>query len=442
MATLPKSPAARSARAPRRSRALSPAQLAALPDDALLEQVQRQTFRFFWEGGHPVSGLTPDRLTTREVPADDRVAIGGTGFGLMCIIVAVERGWITRAAAVTRVSAMLELLTRAPIYHGAYPHFLNGRTGATIAFFRKDDAADLVETSFLCMGLLCARQYFDADQPAEAQLRGRANGLWEEVEWSWFTRDQRRVLYWHWSPNNGWAMDHEIRGWNECLIAYVLAAAAPRYGVDPPVYHHGFAAGRDFLNGKPYYNIKLPLGIPYGGPLFFAHYSFCGLDPHGLKDSYADYWQQNLAQVRINHAHCTTNPNGHLGYSAECWGLTASDDPDGYAVHDPTNDNGTISPTAALSSLPYTPHESLAAMRHFLRRYGNKVWGRSGFVDAFCERRGWFADTFLAIDQGPIIIMIENHRSGLLWRLFMSIPEIQNSLRKLGFSSPRISAHR
>ena len=442
MPTLPKPAATRSARAPRRARAQSPAELAALPDDELLEQVQRQTFRFFWEGGHPVSGLTADRRTTRDVPVDDRAAVGGTGFGLMCIIVAVERGWITRAQAVTRIGTMLEVLTRAPCYHGALPHFLNGSTGATIPFFRKDDAADLVETSFLCMGLLCARQYFDAPTAAEAQLRGRANGLWEDVEWSWFTQDQRRVLYWHWSPNNGWAMDHEIRGWNECLITYVLAGAAPRYPVAPLVYHRGFAGGRDFRNGNSYYHIKLPLGAPFGGPLFFAHYSFCGLDPHGLKDAYADYWQQNLAQVRINHAHCTANPHGHLGYSAECWGLTASDDPDGYAVHDPANDNGTISPTAALSSLPYTPHESLAAMRHFLRRYGNKVWGRYGFVDAFSERRGWYADTFLAIDQGPIIIMIENHRSGLLWRLFMSIPEIQNSLRKLGFSSPRLSAQR
>jgi len=431
MPSVPKPPATK------RPRTLSPAKLAALPDDELLEQVQRQTFRFFWEGGHPVSGLTPDRHTTRAGPLNHKVAVGGTGFGLMCIIVAVERGWITRTAALTRISAMLDVLTRAPCYHGAFPHFLDGRTGATIPFWRKDDAADLVETSFLCMGLLCARQYFNADQPAEAQLRGRVTFLWEEVEWNWFTQDQRRVLYWHWSPNNGWAMDHEIRGWNECLITYVLAAAAPRHGVDPLVYHRGFAAGRDFLNGKSYYDIKLPLGAPFGGPLFLSHYSFCGLDPRGLKDAYADYWQQNLAHARINHAHCTANPHGHAGYSTECWGLTASDDPDGYAVHDPVNDNGTLSPTAALSSLPYTPVESLAAIRHFLRRYGSKVWGRYGFVDAFSERRDWFADTFLAIDQGPIIIMIENQRSGLLWRLFMAIPEIQNGLRKLGFSSPR-----
>jgi hypothetical protein len=439
---VPKPPAARSARTPRRAgkhRALSPAQLAALPDEDLLEQVQRQTFRFFWEGGHPISGLTLDRRGTPEAPNDDKTAIGGTGFGLMSIIVAVERGWVTREAAVTRINAMLDVLTRAPCYHGALSHFLNGATGATIPFYRKDDAADLVETSFLCMGLLCARQYFDADKPTEAHLRGRANGLWEDVEWNWFTQE-RKLLYWHWSPNNGWAMDLEIRGWNECLITYVLAAGAPRYAVEPLAYHRGFAGGREFLNGKPYYDINLPLGMPYGGPLFFSHYSFCGIDPHGLKDRYADYWQQNLAHARINHAHCSANPHGHLGYGTECWGLTASDDPDGYAVHEPANDNGTISPTAALSSLPYTPHESLAAIRHFLRRYGNKVWGRYGFVDAFCERRNWYAETFLAIDQGPIVIMMENHRSGLLWKLFMAIPEVQTGLRRLGFTSPRLRA--
>jgi len=416
-----------------------PAALATLPDDELLEQVQRQTFRFFWEGAHPVSGLAPDRRTRAVQPVDDLAAIGGTGFGVMALIVAVERGWVTREAALTRLAAMLDLLTRATCYHGAFPHFLDGRTGATIPFGRKDDGGDLVETSFLCMGLLCARQYFDRDTPGERALRGRITWVWEEVEWDWFTQGGRPLLYWHWSPNNGWAMDHEIHGWNECLITYVLAVAAPRYGVDPLVYHRGFAAGRDFLNGKAYYDIPLPLGMPYGGPLFFAHYSFLGLDPRGLADGYADYWEQNCRHVRINHAHCAVNPRGFAGYGPECWGLTASDDPDGYAAHDPANDNGTIAPTAALSSFPYAPREAMAALRHFLAHHGEKVWGRFGFVDAFCEQRGWYADTFLAIDQGPIIVMMENHRTGLLWRLFMAVPEVRAALRRLGLRSPHLA---
>jgi len=416
----------------------SPASMAALPDEALLDAVQRQTFRFFWEGSHPLSGLAPDRRTTREEPVDDLVAIGGSGFGVMALIVAVERGWVTREAAVERLQRMLELLMRATCYHGAFPHFMNGRTGATIPFYRKDDGGDLVETSFLCMGLLCARQYFQRDTPGENFVRDKITVLWGEVEWDWYTQGGRKLLYWHWSPNNGWVMDHEIHGWNECLITYVLAAAAPRHAVDPVVYHRGFAAGRDFLNGKPYYGIELPLGMPYGGPLFFAHYSFCGLDPRGLKDRYADYWDLNQRHVRINQAHCVANPGRYKGYSESCWGLTASDDPAGYSAHAPDNDNGTISPTAALSSLPYAPPEVMQALRHFLTHHGEKAWGRYGFVDAFCEQQGWYADTYLAIDQGPIVVMMENHRSGLLWKLFMSVPEVRLGLRRLGFSSPHL----
>jgi len=418
---------------------LSPKALAELPDEALIEAIQRQTFRFFWEASHPRSGLAPDRCKTSGATPDDGVmAIGGTGFGAMALIVAAERGWITRRQAVERLGATLDLLGRATCYHGAYPHFIDGRSGATIPFGRKDDGGDIVETALLFQGLLCARQYFDRDDPAERSIRSRVDWLWGDVEWNWYTQGGRKLLYWHWSPNNGWAMDHEIHGWNECLIAYVLAAAAPRYPVEPLVYHRGYATGHDFINGKRYYGIELPLGQPYGGPLFFAHYSFCGLDPRGLKDRYADYWELNLRHVRINHAHCVANPHGHKGYGPDCWGLTASDEKGGYSAHAPDNDNGTISPTAALASLPYAPREALAAARHFLRRHGAKVWGRYGFVDAFNEGQDWYADTYLAIDQGPIVVMMENHRSGLLWKLFMSVPEVQQGLRRLGFSSPHL----
>ena len=414
------------------------AALADLPDEALIEAVQRQTFRFFWEGAHPESGLAPDRRSTRDVPEDHRVTIGGSGFGVMALIVAVERGWVTREAAADRLVNMLGLLLRARCYHGTFPHFMNGSTGDTISFSRKDDGGDLVETSLLIMGLLCARQYFTRDNRAESFIRWNATVLWQEVEWNWFTQGERKVLYWHWSPYNGWAMDHEIHGWNECLISYVLAASSPRYSIDPIVYHRGFAAGRGFLNGKSYYGIDLPLGMPYGGPLFFTHYSFCGLDPRGLKDRYADYWDLNVRHVQINRAHCVANPHKHKGYGEFCWGLTASDDPEGYGAHAPDNDNGTISPTAALASLPYAPKEVMQTLRHFLTRHGERIWDRYGFVDAFCERAGWHADTFLAIDQGPIIVMMENHRTGLLWQLFMSVPEVQAGLRKLGFTSPHL----
>ena len=417
----------------------SAAQLAELPDEALLEALQRQTFRLFWEGAHPVSALSPDRRS-RLAPDTDLVAIGGSGFGIMALLVAVERGWVTRAAALERLERMLLVLTHARCYHGALPHFADGRTGEAIALInRKDDGADLVETSYLCMGLLCARQYFTADSPEERRLRARLTGFCEDVEWSWYTRGDRKVLYWHWSPNNGWAMDHEVRGWNECLVTYVLAAGAQRYPIDAATYHRGYAGGNAFFNGQHYYGIELPLGLPYGGPLFFAHYSFCGLDPRGLKDRYANYWEQNVRHVRINRAHCVANPHGHAGYGADCWGLTASDGPGGYAGHSPADDDGTIAPTAALASFPYTPRESMQVLRHFLRAHGAAIWDRFGFVDAFCEARNWVADTFLSIDQGPIILMVENYRTGLLWKLFMSAPEVQRGLRRLEFTSPHLA---
>ena len=415
-----------------------PAALAALPARRLLELVQRQTFEFFWKESHPLSGLAPDRRRRRAGPRDDLVAIGGSGFGILALLVAVSRGWVSRGAALERLTAMLAMLARAQRYHGVWPHFMNGRTGATIPFSANDDGADLVETSFLIMGLLCARAFFRGRESVEARARADITALWESVEWDWHTRNGRHVLYWHWSPNSGWSMNHEIRGWNECLVTYVLAAASPRHPIDPVVYHEGYASGPDFRNGGSYYGIELPLGMPYGGPLFFTHYSFCGLDPRGLSDRYADYWLQNLHHVRINHAHCRANPHAFKGYSAHCWGLTASDDPAGYDAHAPAHDNGTISPTAALSSFVYAPREAMAALRHFLRAHGKRIWGRYGFVDAFCEAQKWYADTYLAIDQGPIVVMTENYRTGLLWKLFMRTPEVQAGLRRLGFSSPHL----
>ena len=420
---------------PRRKKPVSepsPADLADLPDDRLLEELQKRTFRFFWEGAEPASGLARDRNLESGDAADNLVAVGGSGFGVMALVVAAARGWVPRTAATARLSRMLEALTRSARHHGVYPHFLDGVTGATIPFGPADDGGDLVETSFLMMGLLAARHFFGRAE--EADLRARITSLWEEVEWTWHVQPGQQVLTWHWSPSHGFQMNHAIRGWNECLITYVLAAASPRHAIAREIYDAGFCAGPDYRNGSSYGGIELPLGPDLGGPLFFAHYSFCGLDPHGLSDANADYWEQNVAHTRINRAHCIANPGGFAGYSAECWGLTASDDPSGYEAHAAGNDNGTISPTAALSSLPYAPDEAIAALRHFLRIYGDRIWGRYGFTDAFNPGRGWYADSFLAIDQGPIIVMIENYRSRLLWNLFMSVPEVRRGLARLGFA--------
>ncbi|MDF1585385.1 glucoamylase family protein [Marinimicrococcus flavescens] len=409
-------------------------------DEALLETVQRQTFRYFWEFGHPVSGLARDRHDPHDARGDDVCTIGGTGFAVMAIIVAAERGWITRAEALARLRTIAGFLAAADHYHGIFPHFMHGGTGRTIRFSRKDDGADIVETSLLIAGLLCARHYFDGDSAGERALRGIIQQLWLEAEWNWHTRGGRELLYWHWSPNHGWAMGHEIRGWNECLITYLLAAASPTFPVDPEVYHRGWANGREFVNGREFFGTRLPLGPDLGGPLFFAHYSFMGLDPRGLRDRYADYWEQNVRHTRINHDYCVANPRGFAGYGPDCWGLTASDDHAGYVAHAPNEDTGVISPTAAISSLPYLPEEAMRAMRHFHGPLGERIWRDYGFTDGFSVGHDWYARTHLAIDQGPIVVMIENFRSGLMWRLFMQAPEIHEGLRRLGFQSPHLVA--
>jgi hypothetical protein len=403
--------------------------MTSLSDDALLDRVQRQTLRYFWDFGHPASGMARER--SNPVPGydfRDTVTTGGSGFGIMAMIAGAARGFLPRDEVRKRVARMVDFLARAKRHHGVLPHFLHGASGTTIPFSPQDDGGDLVETAFLIAGLLCARQYFSDDARLDADI----DRLWHAVEWDWHTRGDS-VLYWHWSPRHDWAMNHAIRGWNECLIAYVLAAASPTQPIAPEVYHRGWTDSPTFRNGKTYDGITLPLGPPQGGPLFFAHYSFLGLDPRGLSDRYADYWAQNRAHALINRAHCIANPHKFAGYGANCWGLTACDGDRGYNAFAPDNDHGVIAPTAALASMPYTPAESMAALRHFYEDMGERLWRDRGFADAFNDSAGWVADSHLAIDQGPIVVMIENHRSSLLWQLFMSCPEIGAGLRRLGF---------
>jgi hypothetical protein len=411
-----------------------------LSDTALLELVQKQTFKYFWNFAHPVSGMARERSNVAYDYGSEVVTTGGTGFGIMAMIVAADRKWVSRDSIVGRLIKMVKFLAKANAYHGVFPHWLDGETGKTIPFSRKDDGGDLVETSFLFEGLLCVRQYFTNNTDKETELRNRITWLWNDVEWNWHTRGGLDLLYWHWSPNNDWSMNFELRGWNETLITYVLAASSPKYSINTSVYHKCWAESNHFENGREYYGIKLPLGFNFGGPLFFAHYSFLGLNPHGLKDEYADYWEQNLNHTLINYKHCVLNPKHYKGYGENCWGLTASDTYNGYNAHSPDNDLGTISPTAALSSFPYTPEYSMKALKHFYYDLGDKIWGEYGFVDAFNETQNWYAKSYLAIDQGPIVAMIENYRTGLLWKLFMSCPEVQNGLKKLGFETPYLSS--
>jgi hypothetical protein len=401
-------------------------------DSMLLDAVQKQTFRYFWDFADPVSGMARERSNVSFGYGNEVSTIGGTGFGVMSIIVAADRKWISRDTAAGRILRLLNFLKNADRYHGMFPHWMNGATGKTIPFGEEDDGADIVETSYLFQGLFCARQYFNKEDSREKEIRLIINKLWREAEWSWFTQG-KNVLYWHWSPKYGWKMNFAIHGFNECLITYVMAASSTHHPISAKVYHEGWASGENFVNGKKYFGYALTLGFDQGGPLFFSQYSFLGLDPRKLKDKYADYWMQNTNHTLINYTHCVVNPGMYKGYGKDCWGLTAGDAWNGYNAFSPTNDDGTITPTAALSAFPYTPEKSMKALKYFYFNLGDKIWSEYGFTDGFNQSKNWYAESHLAIDQGPIIVMIENYRSGLMWKLFMSCPEVQYGLRKLGF---------
>lgn len=416
---------------------------ATLTDDSLMTLVQYRTFQYFWDGAEPTSGAARERFHSDDVyPQNDKhvVTSGGTGFGVMAILVGIERKFITREEGFQRLNKLVDWLAKADRFHGAWPHWMNGETGEVKAFSLKDDGGDLVETAFLAQGLLCVREYFKGGNEQEKALAEKIDKLWKEIEWDWYRRDGQNVLYWHWSPKNEWAMNFAVTGYNECLIMYVLAAASPTHGIPAEVYHEGWARGGEMKNDPSHeqYGYHLTLSHngaqQYGGPLFWSHYSYLGLDPRYLKDQYADYWEHNKNHTLINRRYCIENPNQFEGYGENCWGLTSSYSIKGYAGHSPAHDLGVISPTAALSSFPYAPDESMKVLKYLYYDLGEKVWGEYGFYDAFSEEYNWFTPRYLAIDQGPIVVMMENHRSGLLWGLFMSAPEISPALEKLGFA--------
>jgi hypothetical protein len=414
-----------------------------ITDDSLLTLVEYRTFQYFWDGAEPNSGMARERFhVDGNYPENDMnvVTTGGSGFGLMAILAGIERGFITRDEAFIRFYTIVDFLKKAERFHGAWSHWMNGENGKVKPFSEKDDGADIVETAYLMQGLLSVRQFIINGSEKEKLLASEIDKLWRGVEWNWFTKGRENVLYWHWSPKYGWDMNFAVRGYNECLILYILAASSPTYPIDAKVYHEGWARSGAIRQISREYNYQLTLrhngAEEYGGPLFWAQYSFLGLDPRSLKDKYADYWQENKNQTLINREWCLQNPDKFAGYGENCWGLTASYSINGYAAHAPGegNDLGVISPTAALASFPYTPEQSMNVLKHFYYSLGNKLWGEYGFYDAFSENNKWFPQRYLAIDEGPIVVMIENYRTGLLWNLFMSSREIQYGLRLLDFS--------
>lgn len=404
-------------------------------DETLLDMTQRYTTRYFYDFAQPQTGLARERSNDLN---GDIITTGGTGFGIMALVAGAERKYLTRNDAYKTIEKIVSFLEKTERFHGAWAHWYDAGTGKPFSFSEFDDGGDLVETAFLTEGLLTAREYFRTGNSDEQKLVDRITKLWETVEWNWYTQG-KDALYWHWSKNYGFKMDHRITGFDETLITYVLAASSPTYPIERSVYENCYTNSSYYLNGKNYYGIKLDLGMEYGGPLFFTHYSFLGLNPNGLSDKYTNYFNRNRAHALIQLAYAKDNPKKHSGYGANCWGFTSSDDPlTGYSSHElnSKDENGTISPTAAISSIVYTPKESMDALKHFYYDNGNILFGKYGFYDSFNASLvdgQQVVHSYLAIDQGPIAVMIENYRSRLLWKLFMSNPEIHIGLQKLGF---------
>lgn len=404
-------------------------------DEALIDMTQRYTTRYFSDFSEPKTGMARERSNDNN---GDIVTTGGTGFGIMALIAGAERGYHSRLKAQTTISKMVDFLENTERFHGAWAHWYDARTGKVFSFSKFDDGGDLVETAFLVQGLLTARTYFNDGNDAEKHLASRITRLWESVEWNWYTQGTDS-LYWHWSKNHHWKMNHRIRGYDETLITYILAASSPTFPISRKVYESSYKTSAYYINGNTYYGYRLALGMSLGGPLFFSHYSFLGLDPRGLKDEHTNYFERNRSHTLIHRAYAIDNPKEHPGLSALLWGFTSSDDPMvGYTSHHPgTNDeNGTVSPTAALSSIVYTPEESMQVLRYLYYAQGKKMFGRYGFYDAYnpgMPEGQQVVKSYLAIDQGPIAVMMENYRSGLLWKLFMQNSEITSGLQKLGF---------
>jgi len=399
-------------------------------DDNLLDMTQEYTLRYFWDFRHPVSGLSRERNTSLQT-----VTIGGSGFGIMSWIVGIERGWLTRQEVVDQLLISLDFLEQADRYHGVWPHWMDGNTGRTIPFSSLDNGGDLVETAFMAQALLTARQYFNEGTPQEDSIQAKSSRLWEDIEWSWHQKPGTDFLMWHWSPQFDFQLNLPIGGFNEAQIVYILAAASPTFPVDASLYTTGWV-GSNYRSFRGRNGIFIPAGPRSGGPMFFAHYSYLGFDPRFWRDDHANYFERNQLHVDYQVAYSVENPENHVGYTEDVWGLTASDDPlVGYLAHEAeeNRDNGTVTPTAALASMPFRPRASLNALNAFYSEYGRDLFGPMGFYDAFNPSLNWTANSYLAIDQGPIINMIENYRTGLLWNAFMSNPEIAPALSSIGF---------
>jgi len=397
----------------------------------VMDEQEQKVVNLFFQGAEPNSGMAYNDPSRKSV-----MATGATGFGIMTLIAGVERGWISREDAANHIVKIVRFLKKAERYEGAWAHWYNVK-GEIVPFGNQNDAGEIIETTFMMGGLLTACEYFNGSSEAEKEIRTTTNEFWNTINWSHFVKDGK--FYWIWHRDTG-KYELPISGWNETLLAYILAMAAPA-GHDVPVsvYKSCWQGSKNFYHaGREYYGYPLPLGGNYGEALFLAHYSMFGMDPRKMEDSYCFYWQQNQNHTMINRHYCINEAPEEYAYDANNWGLTAcagcGSHPD-YVARQPQNDDGVISPAAALGSFPYTPFYSTQVMLNLKSKYP-AINGKYGFYASYCPAEKATAKNYLSMEQAPIAIMMENYRSGLLWSLLMKNEHVQRGLQLAGIHEP------
>ena len=417
-----------------------------------LDSLSRKTFHYFWDLAEPANGNIPDRWPTPSFSS-----IAATGFGLTSYLIGVERGYITREQAAERTLKTLKFFVEAPKgdsvagvtgYKGFFYHFIDMKTGLRFQTVE----LSTIDTGLLMAGILSSQVYFDQENAIENQIRVFADSLYRAVEWDWaMNGEQTMSMGWH--PEKGF-IDARWKGYNEAMILYVLALGSPTHTIPAEswkawidTYQYGTYYGQEHVNF---------------GPLFGHQYSNMYIDFRGIFDPYMktkgfDYFENSRRATYANRAYCMANPAAYAGYSENIWGLTACDGPGNATKMNPNvafkgysargaaqwyvEDDGTIAPTAAGGSIPFAPEICIPALVEMHRLYGDKIYDRYGFKDAFNwtipntdGTTGWVDKDYLGIDQGPIVIQLENYRSELIWSLMKKSSYIQSGLKKAGFT--------
>ena len=400
-------------------------------DAAFLETLQRTAFDFFWQEANPRNGLIRDR--TRP---DSKCSIAAVGFGLSALPIGVEHGWVSRADAAQRTVTTLRTFAHGPQgpeaagtlgHRGWFYHFLEMDTA------RRAWKCELssIDTALLLAGVVDAGQFFDRGDPVEREIRDLGTRLVSAVDWEWM-RDSGDTLTMGWHPETGFIRSR-WRGYNEAMILYLLALGAP----SNPLPSRAWTAWTETYSWQTHHGQSYVV-FPH---LFVHQYSHCWVDFRGIADAAMaahgiDYFENSRRATLAQQAYAKANPLGHPGYGDRVWGFTACDGPDGYAARGAPpadHEDGTIAPTAAGGSLPFAPEICLPTLREFHARWGRELWTCYGFRDAFNVRSNWFASDVLGIDQGPILLMAENHRTGATWRRMQRSPILQRGLAAAGF---------